>query len=249
MDKQTQTRRCDEFKRVYKLLKSCESWFLTPGDLQGLGIYSQQVGMAGDDSVQFDPCFFRPYPEKVLQRYPLDTVSMAADHQTLKRLNNPRDFHTLLREVQNEPGIENPLETAKSRWDRMALLFGSDAWEDHARQTHWHIRSQRMLPRRGLPRGSTLSDLSTIYEESLSAKLKPTCNYELLSDVPANHVENCLTLQEVSAIITVMVARTSNRPFRDHPIHPLHYMEKACFCNILSYGVLRMTKRHRLNGN
>lgn len=169
MDKQTQTRRCDEVKRLYKLLKSCESWFLSPGDLQGLGIYSQQVGMTGDGSVQFGPCFFRPYPEKVLQKYPLDTVSMAADHppQTLQRLNNPRDFQTLFREVQNDPKVENPLEFAKSRWDTLTLLYGPDAWEDHARQTRWHIQSQQMLPRRGLSRDSTLSDLRSIYERRL----------------------------------------------------------------------------------
>ncbi|KAJ5804234.1 uncharacterized protein N7518_000537 [Penicillium psychrosexuale] len=250
MDKQTQTRRCDEVKRLYKLLKSCESWFLSPGDLQGLGIYSQQVGMTGDGSVQFDPCFFRPYPEKVLQKYPLDTVSMAADHppQTLQRLNNPRDFQTLLREVQNDPKVEHPLEFAKSRWDTLTLLYGPDAWEDHARQTRWHIQSQQMLPRRGLSRDSTLSDLRSIYERrtkwkhsapelcglnrrnywrilSLREVFQPSFNphaiMELLSDVPANDAENCLTLQEVSAVLTVMVARTSDRPFRDHPIHPL----------------------------
>ncbi|KAJ9488010.1 hypothetical protein VN97_g5291 [Penicillium thymicola] len=62
---------------------------------------------------------------------------MAADHppQTLQRLNNPRDFQTLLREVQNDPKVENPLEFAKSRRDTLTLLYEPDAWEDHARQT------------------------------------------------------------------------------------------------------------------
>ncbi|KAJ5940856.1 hypothetical protein N7516_001024 [Penicillium verrucosum] len=45
MDKQTRNKRCDEVKRLYTLLKSCEFWFLSPRDLQGLGIYSQQVGL------------------------------------------------------------------------------------------------------------------------------------------------------------------------------------------------------------
>ncbi|KAJ5942386.1 hypothetical protein N7516_002554 [Penicillium verrucosum] len=252
MDKQTQTRRCDEVKRLYKLLKSCESWFLSPGDLQGLGIYSQQVGMTGDGSVQFDPCFFRPYPEKVLQKYPLDTVSMAADHppQTLQRLNNPRDFQTLLREVQNDPKVEHPLEFAKSRWDTLTLLYGPDIMPD--RHVGIFNPSRYFLGEgflgEGFPRDSTLSDLRSIYERrtkwkhsapklyglnrrnywrilSLREVFQPSFNphaiMELLSDVPANHAENCLTLQEVSAVLTVMVARTSDRPFRDHPIHPL----------------------------
>jgi hypothetical protein len=119
-----------------------------------------------------------------------------------------------------------------------------------------------MLPRRGLSRDSTLSDLRSIYERrlvhfaffsftllflgtkytrkkwkhsapelcglnrrnywrilSLREDFQPSFNphaiMELLSDVPANHAENCLTLQEVSAVVTVMVARTSDRPFRD----------------------------------
>lgn len=57
--------------------------------------------------------------------------------------------------------------------------------------------------------------------EVFQSSFNPHAIMELLSDVPANPVENCLTLQEVSAILTVMVARTSNRPFRDHPIHPV----------------------------
>lgn len=57
--------------------------------------------------------------------------------------------------------------------------------------------------------------------EVFQPSFNPHAIMELLSDVPANHAENCLTLQEVSAVLTVMVARTSDRPFRDHPIHPV----------------------------
>ncbi|KAJ5789583.1 uncharacterized protein N7518_006594 [Penicillium psychrosexuale] len=49
----------------------------------------------------------------------------------------------------------------------------------------------------------------------------PHAIMENIAHVPANHADQCLTLHEVRAIVNMMLIRTSHRPFRKYPIHPL----------------------------
>lgn len=43
----------------------------------------------------------------------------------------------------------------------------------------------------------------------------------LISDVPANNANHCLTLHKIRAILAFIVIRTSYRPFRSQPLHPV----------------------------
>ncbi|CAG7927501.1 unnamed protein product [Penicillium olsonii] len=52
-------------------LKKSESDFLSSGDLTRLGVKAFQVGLGVDEALQFNPCFFRPHPEKVFEKYPI----------------------------------------------------------------------------------------------------------------------------------------------------------------------------------
>jgi hypothetical protein len=57
MDAQTPIRRRGILKRLYQRIKDYESFFLSPSDLQGLGIQAIQVGITDDGTLQFHPCF------------------------------------------------------------------------------------------------------------------------------------------------------------------------------------------------
>ena len=43
---------------------------------------------------------------------------------------------------------------------------------------------------------------------------------ETIAHVPANHADQSLT-HEVRAIVNMMLIRTSQKPFRKYPIHPV----------------------------
>lgn len=164
MDTQTQTRRREAVKQLYQRVRSCESWFLSPGDLQGLGIQALQVGITDDGSLQFDPCFFRPYPERVLRKYPLDNVRMAARYppRTLPPLNFRADFDSMLRDFENDPEIEDPLDAARRRYESIMELYGPDEWDYHATVTYRHIKNQLEAARIGLPQYYSLFELGSL---------------------------------------------------------------------------------------
>lgn len=54
-----------------KSLEQYSSSFLSPSDLLPFGIQASQVGLTDDGRLRFEPCFFEPYPDAVLQKYPI----------------------------------------------------------------------------------------------------------------------------------------------------------------------------------
>lgn len=52
-------------------LEQYPSSFLSPSDLLPFGIQASQVGLTDDGRLRFEPCFFEPYPDAVLQKYPM----------------------------------------------------------------------------------------------------------------------------------------------------------------------------------
>ena len=49
---------------------------------------------------------------------------------------------------------------------------------------------------------------------------------ENIAHVPAIHADQCLTLPEVRAIVNMMLIRTSHKPFRKYPIHPVSSLHR-----------------------
>lgn len=47
-----------------------ESLFLSPDDLQWLDVQAFQVSLTSGNELNFNPCFFRPYPDGVFEKYP-----------------------------------------------------------------------------------------------------------------------------------------------------------------------------------
>lgn len=46
-------------------IENYENSLLPPDKLRSLGIQASQVALTNHESLQFEPCFFRPYPAKV----------------------------------------------------------------------------------------------------------------------------------------------------------------------------------------
>jgi hypothetical protein len=148
MDAQTPIRRRGILKHLYQRIKDYESFFLSPSDLQGLGIQAFQVGITDDGVLQFHPCFFRPHPERVLQKYPLDTSEMI---DGFPKLNYRPDFDSILsRVLVNCPNTEDPLALARMFYDDAMELTSLDEWDSRAREIWYYIDSQSDSPRKGL---------------------------------------------------------------------------------------------------
>lgn len=145
---------------LYRRLKDHESFFLSPSNLQDLGIQASQVDITDDGILQFQPCFFRPYPERVLQLYPLDTSAMT---EGLPELYDQPDLASILAKVLLEyPDAEDPLKVARNEYEERALVRSPDEWETHARETEYYISLVHNAPRKGRPGLSSLLDLGSL---------------------------------------------------------------------------------------
>lgn len=69
----TESSRPHSFLRsLFQRLKDLEPDFPSPEDLQGLGIQTFEVPFDPDEeTLKFNPCFFRPHPDKLLEKYPI----------------------------------------------------------------------------------------------------------------------------------------------------------------------------------
>ncbi|KAJ5630623.1 uncharacterized protein N7484_010723, partial [Penicillium longicatenatum] len=214
MDPQSQARRRKAVKHLYRKFGLSQPWYYSSGDLQSLGIQALQIDVTGDGTLKFDPCFFRPYPEKALQVYPPDFVQMAdiSPPQTLTSLTSRPEVTSMI-QIEEETGVKN--EAARATYNSAKKLLGPDEWHDHARETYSFIQSHLNCARIGLTG-------SLAYSQNLRGFLpNPHAIFILTSDVPASNAKNCLTLHKMQAILGIMVIRTTHRPFRSHPLHPL----------------------------
>lgn len=77
MDSQAKAQRDQRLKQLYDQVDNYESVFLSPKDLQACGIQASKVDITDDGTLLFNPCFFQPHPERVLEKYPLDPLKKA----------------------------------------------------------------------------------------------------------------------------------------------------------------------------
>ncbi|KAJ5968495.1 hypothetical protein N7501_004743 [Penicillium viridicatum] len=237
MDAQTLIRRHDVLKSLYQRVNDSESFFLSPCDLRGLGIQASQVGITDDGILQFQPCFFLPYPERVLQEYPIHPSEIS-----LPKLDNRPNFDSILRRVlERDPNTEDPLILARISYEEAIAASGPDEWESHALWTQYYIYWHMIILRTGC---SSLIELGSLRIGGLERKRNDTPTYEnafglnwqiqnLLDDsnqgsptpiphaiietvshVPANYADQSLTRHDVRAIVNMMLIRISHRPFR-----------------------------------
>jgi hypothetical protein len=126
-----------------------------------LGIQAFQVATANDDTIKFNPCFFLPHSERLLQRYPLDD-SIVSRPRTL-RSPTPTLEDVLKNErrlVVSDP--EKDLSNAKwnLKWKLENRRLSKDHWESHAMRVHDHIQEHVSPLREGPTKPFRLSDLA-----------------------------------------------------------------------------------------
>ncbi|KAJ6100795.1 hypothetical protein N7499_000425, partial [Penicillium canescens] len=232
---------------LYLRVKEYKHVFLSLDDLKALGIQASQVETSQDGDIHFNPCFFQPYPERVLQKYPLDNPNGITD------LNCP-DLDYFLRKVEREyPDQKYPIIKAKSLYKKYLSSWPEDQWELRALETETHVECQISSLRKGIAGLFFTGDLAEFqsckkhYERKHGdpGDFESGFPYEIcwtvrsradLCDtisprphsivcttaaVPASDAHQCLAIHEVRAIVYLMLPRASHGRFKDAHIHPL----------------------------
>lgn len=116
-----------EHARIWELVRrieNCESIFLSPSDLQEtFGIEARQVGSAEIGFPLFEPRFFEPHPEQVLQKYPIDMVKNDYDVRQLECVPTLSEALDTVRKTSPTP--EDILEAAQKLLDERLEEFWS----------------------------------------------------------------------------------------------------------------------------
>ncbi|KAJ9487299.1 hypothetical protein VN97_g6032 [Penicillium thymicola] len=172
---------------LYNRVHGFEPNLPSPSDLQMLGIQAFQVATTNDETIQFDPCFFLPHPERLLQKYPLDDSSGTS----LSRPRTLRDPNPTLEDFLKDedrdpspdrgvvftvkavwkdedrgpsPDPEAKLEDAKVRlkWALRTRDEFKDEWYTHADEVYGHVDQQVHACRKGPTGTFYLPDLAKV---------------------------------------------------------------------------------------
>lgn len=109
--------------QLYHQVTDSGSWLLHHDALQELGIRATQVALADDESLQFEPCFFRPHPEKLvplchstaIRESTTEGEDLFSEHHLP---TNPRpEFEAILKEAQEKDPDGDYLGAANRRYD------------------------------------------------------------------------------------------------------------------------------------
>lgn len=120
-------------RSIYIRVKECKAFFLSLKDLKELEIQASQVETSEDRGILFDPCFFEPHPERVLQKYPLDHLGNISDLYC-------EDLNYSIKKVEQEhPEQKYPITKAKSLYKKYLKAWPDDDWQRHAHQTQYHV--------------------------------------------------------------------------------------------------------------
>lgn len=140
----------ERIRDLVRRIETCEIIFLSPSDLQeAFGIEARQVGSAENGFPLFEPRFFEPHPERVLQKYPIDVV---ANHYDVRQLDCVPTLSDALDTVRKtSPAPENILEAAQRLLDERLEEFWSWDFHNHADSIHCHIEYELGVIREGGP--------------------------------------------------------------------------------------------------
>lgn len=137
---------------LYLKLKDYQSIFLTVEDLELLGVKASQVEIS-DGQLQFDPCFFQPRPEKVLDKYPI------GNPKDIAMLDCPPTLGNFLDEAKELSADEKEqLTIAKSRHKAYYEEFTRCGCYDNALEVYRYVDSQLTQLRRRNPNDANFRD-------------------------------------------------------------------------------------------
>ena len=121
----------DALIRLYHQIKDYKSWTLSPDVLQELGIQAFQVEISDDEILQFNPCFFRPYPEKLLHL--LDFADL--DDWNRGRNPGPPNFDEILKKTQKDFPNGDYLKIANRDY-----VSATNTWASREEDAEWRAQ-------------------------------------------------------------------------------------------------------------
>jgi hypothetical protein len=138
-------------KSLFQRLEDLEPDFPSPEDLQGLGIQTFEVPFDPDEeTLKFDPCFFRPHPDKLLERYPIHPEVEQDYRESYLKITRARTIQEYMEDSPTEyPPHTAPILENLTWMDRDDYEFDNIEY-DQAREIErvisCHLDTQRQGP-------------------------------------------------------------------------------------------------------
>lgn len=123
MDAETNVESHGVLMQIYHRVTDSEPWLLHHDAFQELGIHATQVALTEDGSLQFEPCFFRPHPEKLVSlcHYTSIRDSATGGEDLFSQYHLPTsprpEFEAILKEAQEKDRDGDYLGAANRRYD------------------------------------------------------------------------------------------------------------------------------------
>ncbi|KGO74966.1 hypothetical protein PITC_032040 [Penicillium italicum] len=199
-------------KRLSRQLKAFEFNHPSHDDLQRLGIQVSQVAAVDDEIMLFDPCFFRPHPDRLLQKYPINLNP--EENEKPPRLRLVPTFEEILEDCQEE--YSDPEEVQEAVESQIETLQNLQYHEDYIQPgiyRLWDLGDQEFF--------SYWQVKHTLRYSSGRGPLRPHTVMSCIAGVAVNDTDQGLTPHELEAIVNMILIRVNHRPFRNCHIHPL----------------------------
>ncbi|CAI7631196.1 unnamed protein product [Penicillium glandicola] len=218
-------------KRLYQQLKAFEPNHPSQDDLDRLGIQVSQVATVNDGIILFDPCFFRPHPDRLLQ-YPLNPDP--EENGKPPRLRLVPTFDEILEDCQEEYSDPEEVQLAVESQIKVLqdLEFDKDwymqglsvhdciEWQLSASRIHpeisrlWDLGGQKYFSpsyKEGDPAlwscWSKSWKVEDILRYSTKGTFRPHTIMSCISDFAAHDTDQGLTTHELEAIVNAMLTR------------------------------------------
>ncbi|KAJ5427084.1 hypothetical protein N7465_002154 [Penicillium sp. CMV-2018d] len=207
--------------------RDLEPDFPSPDDFQRLGIKAFQVSLApeNDKGLQFEPCFFRPHPDKLFQKYPIYPFALGCDPQEMQYSETLKDF---IKDALTEHSPANALIVARMEYEFEARL-------PPERDPFIHAEDYGMLninlTIRSPDRRENDPPTYEGFGDPKPWRVINHCRYTSRPGKP-HSIMSCiaqvwpdtsqgLTSHELRAIVNMMLLRVNHKPFRRCHIHPI----------------------------
>ncbi|KAJ5365422.1 hypothetical protein N7517_008308 [Penicillium concentricum] len=225
--------------------------FPSPEDFQELGIQTFEVSLNPDKTeLKFDPCFFQPHPENVVEKYPLHPEvdqEYRHNHLMIPHIRTIQDF--INADPKRYPPELAPIPKNLTIWDRSLYEMENDAYgqaEDIAHVIDGHLSALRQGPsdyytlqhlrnqgpwsprhRAGDPPTMEVFGASRKawrvehHHRYVDRPLKPHSIMSCVAQIRPTDTNRGLTTHELRAIVNTLLLRVNHQPFRRCRVHPI----------------------------
>ncbi|KAJ5509959.1 hypothetical protein N7453_002062 [Penicillium expansum] len=214
-------------KRLSRQLKAFESNHPSYDNLQRFGIQVSQVATVNNENILFDPCFFHPHPDRLLQKYP---VSLSPEeNEKPPRMRLVPTLDEILEDCQEEySDPEEVQEAVEAQIEALENLQYHEDWYMQGLSIHEYMGWQLQVPpyKQGDPGLCSIQPKywqvkHALRYSSARGPLRPHTIMSCIADVAVNDTDQGPTTHELGAIINMMLTRVNHRPFHNCDIHPI----------------------------